>query len=1083
MKNKLFILLIYALTMVQSISAQTTITGTVINQSGEAVPGANVRAKGFTDVGTITDLDGVYSLDVPSEATHLIFSFVGMKTKEIEITNQTVINVSLETEDVGIDEVVVTALGITRKRMSVSYAVQTIQGEGITKIKKSPKTWKRSNKSVNAVCLTIGDDENDTIPLVGTEMQVTVDGFRARVLLNYYFYSETSNYEGTFKIRLPMGASPYYFAFGPTIFINKDNSSISYKNYYNDKEVYVNNERIKETKLDSWKQPKEAKVVPKEKAAFAYTETVRGQIDPLLAEWGEADVFNCQVFPIQANQMHRVVIGYDVDLTNIKTDKVFNLNIPKTKTSTIIDIDVANLHGDKTIFSYSKNLKHKNNRTSLHLENPEMEELLIRYKNTEAILLTDMSEDYFASSFIVNLPQKAAKAFSTDAIFVLDISASSNPDKFNVWLKLLKSVLENNKTTIKHFNILFFNIETSWYSDVYLKNNSKNINSLMNYCDKLSLEGATDIGAAISEVCNPNWKQKKHKKNIFLLSDGSVTWGKDELYSISSIVDKNNRIYVYNTGISGTDMNLLEHLSRESGGALFSVTGEDEIKAASTAFNYNPWEISSIEFGKCSDILIQGRPKYIYSGQKLVISGRGIPGKRAKLSISTKNEKQIKKLEYTFTYPLVSNLTKRVYGQLAVNQIENFDFITKKLSEAYAVAYKVPGKTCSMLMLENEEDYKRYNINLKKDLNIVKDNKVNVIVHNAINKLTESEGLEKDKFLNQLSKLSNTIDVSFELSETIKALIDNTPAEDFRIEPEQIICRNHFKSEFSDDVKKQLKEENPKYYYIEKEADTLEQKFGKYDALKMLSTIVERNSGNAKLLRDVAYSAMRLGLSEHAFYLFKKVTEKMPNQPHSYQAIAQILTEMQNYDLALIYYELAYSAKWNQRFGSFNEIIGLDYLRFLRLVKNSKKSISNTKFVKDRLKELEVMYKTKAEKINLMITINWNTDNSDIDLHVIEPSGEECFYSHSTTKSGGSISRDVTGGFGPEMYTNPAKINGNYKIKAKYFSDNSNRASTRTQVYIVIYEDWGKANEKITRKVISLKDKQQMHDIMELNVD
>ncbi len=362
----------------------------------------------------------------------------------------------------------------------------------------------------------------------------------------------------------------------------------------------------------------------------------------------------------------------------------------------------------------------------------------------------------------------------------------------------------------------------------------------------------------------------------------------------------------------------------------------------------------------------------------------------------------------------------------------------------------MPGQTCSMLMLESEADYKRYNISLREDLSIVDKNEVNIIVRNAINQLTESEGLEKDKFLNQLTKLENTNDVSFSISETLAKLIDKIPAEKFRIKTSRIICKNHSKSKLSGEVLKQLKEENPKYYYIEKEADTLELRFGKYDALKMLSTIVERNSGDGKLLRDVAYSAMRLGLSEHAFYLFKKVIEKMPHQPHSYQAIAQILTEMGNYDLALVYYEVAYSAQWNGRFGSINEIIGLDYLRFLRLATHLKTGTSNHKFVKTKLAELEKRYKSRTDKINLMITINWNTDNSDVDLHVIEPSGEKCFYSHKNTKSGGNISYDVTGGFGPEMYINPAKLGGKYKVRAKYFSDNSNRASTRTQVYVVV---------------------------------
>jgi len=112
--------------------AQTSISGTVTDANGEPVPGANVRAKGFSDVGTITDLNGSYSLSVPTEATTLIFSFVGMKTQEVEIGGQTTISISLQNEDVGIDEVVVTALGITRDQKALGYSVTTVDDEAIS---------------------------------------------------------------------------------------------------------------------------------------------------------------------------------------------------------------------------------------------------------------------------------------------------------------------------------------------------------------------------------------------------------------------------------------------------------------------------------------------------------------------------------------------------------------------------------------------------------------------------------------------------------------------------------------------------------------------------------------------------------------------------------------------------------------------------------------------------------------------------------------------------------------------------------------------------------------------------------------
>ena len=105
------------------------ITGTVADANGEPVPGANIRVKGETAYGTITDLDGNYSLKVPKGAGKLIISFVGMKSEELPITG-TVVNCMLSNEDMCLDEVVVTALGITRKEKALGYSVSTLVPDG-----------------------------------------------------------------------------------------------------------------------------------------------------------------------------------------------------------------------------------------------------------------------------------------------------------------------------------------------------------------------------------------------------------------------------------------------------------------------------------------------------------------------------------------------------------------------------------------------------------------------------------------------------------------------------------------------------------------------------------------------------------------------------------------------------------------------------------------------------------------------------------------------------------------------------------------------------------------------------------------
>jgi len=117
-------------------NAQTrTFSGKVTSaDDGMGIPGATVVVKGTTQ-GTTTDLDGLYSLDVDPSAEVLVFSFVGMATVEIELGNSTNIDVVMETESHLMDEVVVTALGISREKKSLGYAVQELDGEEVSRIR------------------------------------------------------------------------------------------------------------------------------------------------------------------------------------------------------------------------------------------------------------------------------------------------------------------------------------------------------------------------------------------------------------------------------------------------------------------------------------------------------------------------------------------------------------------------------------------------------------------------------------------------------------------------------------------------------------------------------------------------------------------------------------------------------------------------------------------------------------------------------------------------------------------------------------------------------------------------------------
>ena len=112
-------------------NAQTTqITGSVVSaEDGEPVIGASIIVKG-TNIGTVTNFDGTFSLEAPESAKTLMISYIGMKTQEAAI--KSVMNIKLDPDAQNLDEVVVTALGISKEKKALGYAVQDVKADVLT---------------------------------------------------------------------------------------------------------------------------------------------------------------------------------------------------------------------------------------------------------------------------------------------------------------------------------------------------------------------------------------------------------------------------------------------------------------------------------------------------------------------------------------------------------------------------------------------------------------------------------------------------------------------------------------------------------------------------------------------------------------------------------------------------------------------------------------------------------------------------------------------------------------------------------------------------------------------------------------
>ena len=171
--KKFTFFILYLLLGIGFVVAQTkNITGTVISgDDGEPVIGASVVVKGNTTVGTITDYDGNFNLSVPNDAKTLVISYIGMLTQEVAASSSHV-RVVLKSDTQQLDELVVTAMGISREKKALDYATQDVKSEDLTMAASSDLAGALQGK-------VSGLDITPSSGMPGASSKITIRGSRS----------------------------------------------------------------------------------------------------------------------------------------------------------------------------------------------------------------------------------------------------------------------------------------------------------------------------------------------------------------------------------------------------------------------------------------------------------------------------------------------------------------------------------------------------------------------------------------------------------------------------------------------------------------------------------------------------------------------------------------------------------------------------------------------------------------------------------------------------------------------------------------------------------------------------------------
>jgi TonB-linked SusC/RagA family outer membrane protein len=148
-----------------------TVSGKVTaSEDGSPLPGVNVVLKGTTN-GAVTDADGAYNLTVPSAGGTLVFTFIGLKSQEVEIGTRTSVDVGMEQDATQLSEVVVTALGIERNKNELAYSAQQVAGDQVT--------MNRSVNFINSLSGKVSGVDIKTSNTMGGSTNVVIRGYKS----------------------------------------------------------------------------------------------------------------------------------------------------------------------------------------------------------------------------------------------------------------------------------------------------------------------------------------------------------------------------------------------------------------------------------------------------------------------------------------------------------------------------------------------------------------------------------------------------------------------------------------------------------------------------------------------------------------------------------------------------------------------------------------------------------------------------------------------------------------------------------------------------------------------------------------
>jgi len=871
--------------------------------------------------------------------------------------------------------------------------------------------------------------------------------------------------------------------------------------------------------------------VEKEKAKEVFETIQKRNVDPGILEKVEGNNFRTRIYPINANGGERTVqISYNYELK--KQGSSYQYFLPLNYSA---QIPVFNIKTSVFQNSVSPQLEEKPDGSFNFVKNGNVwvaETHKLNYKPTQNLKInfpqTDGTQNVLiqkasdnSSYFLANLgvdPKEKAKKLPNKLAIIWDNSLSGSKRDHTKEFALLEEYFKVNK----NLSVKIYFLNNTFDEGKSFKINDGNWDELKLYVSQVTYDGGTDFGQL---------KSVKEDEVLFF-TDGLSSFGdlkltiKNPVYTISS---SNN-----------ANFNQLKLISNKTGGEFLNLNENDPKKEVRKLL-YQSLKFIGIESNSSLTEVYPSLPQTI--SQDFVLTGI-VKGKQAtvKVLFGYGNEvTEAKAISLDVNKQSVTDWEiSQFWAQKKLKELEIFEKQNKNEIKNISRQFGLVSNNMSLMVLENVQDYVRYEINppseLREEYNkIVKNNqaqkdiRVNDLMAKAevmtenLKKWWNTDFENKPKYYPKPRQSKDTARV-MDIEEVVTvgysarterrsvASATSTVSASPVASPRQALegrvqgvsirgagsVRGDSKSKeiaetiiqkgkittidvksdaaymkFFASVKKSEEiyqmyldhrkdyAETPQYYF-----DVAQLFFkinDKKTGLKVLSSIADLDIENEELYKLLAYKLKQAEVYDKELWISKKVLEWRPFDPQSYRDYALALEDNKDYQGALdnLYKILnqSYTREMANRDNGIEETI---IMEINELISNHRNQLDlkniNPKIIADL-------------PVNIRVVINWNKDNTDIDLWVTDPNSERCMYSHKSTEIGGRLSDDFTGGMGPEQFLLKKAIKGKYKIETNFFNENQVSVAGATAIMAEVFINY--ASGKQERKIVVFQNKSE----------